>query len=132
MSSRVREAAAAVPSIWRGMMGVSLLSRIGEVLHGKRPWYKLPRLVAMPRLIEIRNDLREKNLHDTEEPPMPVTAAPVDDAVRQARTIDGSWNDLKCPHMGAKGARFGRNFPLDETRPDTARLLEPSPRTVSR
>jgi hypothetical protein len=113
-------------------MGDTLFSRIGDFLHGNRPWYKLPRLLAMPRLIEIRNELREKNLHDTEEPPLEIHTGPMDDAVRQGRTIDGSWNDLKCPHMGAKGARFGRNFPLTEVHPDTARLLEPNPRVVSR
>lgn len=113
-------------------MGDTLFSRIGDFLHGRRPWYKLPRLLAMPRLIEIRDELREKNLHDTEEPPLAVHTGPIADAVRQGRTIDGSWNDLKCPHMGAKGARFGRNFPLAETRPDTARLLDPNPRVVSR
>lgn len=113
-------------------MGETLFSKIGDFLHQNRPWYKLPRLLAMPRLIEIRNELREKNLHDTEEPPLAINNGPVDDKVRQSRTIDGSWNDLKCPHMGAKGARFGRNFPLEETRPDKARLLEPNPRVVSR
>jgi len=113
-------------------MGTSLFGRIGDFLHKNRPWYKLPRLLAMPRLIEIRNDLRAHNLHDTEEPSLAIHAGAVDEKVRQGRTVDGSWNDLKCPHMGAAGARFGRNFPLSETVPDTARLLEPSPRVVSR
>jgi hypothetical protein len=34
----------------------------------KAPWYRLPKLVAMPKLVEIRNQLRRENLHDTEEP----------------------------------------------------------------
>jgi hypothetical protein len=110
----------------------SLFGRIGDFLHGRRPWYKLPRLLAMPRLIEIRNQLRQENLHDTEEPPLPVHSGPVDEAVRTGRTIDGAWNDLKCPVMGAAGRRFGRNVPLAETFPDKARLLSPSPRQVSR
>lgn len=112
-------------------MADSLLSRIGDFLHQRRPWYKLPRLLAMPRLIQIRNELREKNLHDTEEPPLQEHQGPIDDTVRQGRTVDGTWNDLKCPHMGAAGARFGRNFPLAETFPDTPNLLNPSPRQVS-
>jgi hypothetical protein len=82
-------------------------------------------------LIEIRNQLRKENLHDTEDPPLEKHKGAIDDAVRQGRTIDGTWNDLKCPHMGAAGTHFGRNFPLSETFPDTARLLAPSPRTVS-
>ena len=112
-------------------MAESLFSRIGEFLQGKRPWYKLPRLLAMPRLIEIRDELRQKNLHDTEEPPLAAHDGPVGDAHRQGRAIDGAWNDLKCPLMGAAGRRFGRNVPLSETHPDP-HLLEPSPRTVSR
>ena len=34
--------------------------------------------------------------------------------------------------MGAANRRFGRNFPLDQTAPDPANLLNPSPREVSR
>jgi hypothetical protein len=97
----------------------------------RRPWYEFPRLVSMLRLIDMRDDLREQNLHDTEEPPFAENFGPVDPAVREARTVDGSWNDLRFPKMGAQGCRFGRNFPLDQTHPDHARLLEPNPRLVS-
>lgn len=107
----------------------TLFSKLGDFLHGKRPWYKLPRLLAMPRLIEIRNELREKNLHDTEEPPMPAGA--LTPAQKEGRTIAGEGNDAKCPMMGSAGRRFGRNFPLSEVHPDTANLLKPSPREVS-
>jgi hypothetical protein len=110
----------------------TLFSKIGDFLHQSRPWYKLPRLLAMPRLIQIRDQLRAENLYDTEEPPMPVNNGPVDDALREGRTVSGMYNDLRCPIMGATGRRFGRNFPLRETFPDKANLLNPSPRTVSR
>ena len=88
----------------------------------------------MPRLVEIRNQLRRENLHDTEEPPLAqADAAPAPDAaVRQERSIDGSYNDLSYPQMGCAGRRFGRNFPLEHTFPDTANLMVPSPRVVSR
>jgi hypothetical protein len=33
--------------------------------------------------------------------------------------------------MGSAGVRFGRNVPLEETRPDVANLMNPNPRTVS-
>jgi hypothetical protein len=112
-------------------MAGSLFSRIGDFLHRRRPWYKLPRLLAMPRLIEIRDELRKKNLHDTEEPKLPKTSAAPTDVQRQGRTVEGTHNDLKCPMMGAAGRRFGRNFPLKETFPDKATLLKPSPRQVS-
>jgi hypothetical protein len=115
-------------------MPETLLGRIGNFLQDRRPWYKLPQLLAMPRLIEIRNQLRAKNLHDTEEPPMATQAVPtdLDPRLRDERTIDGSYNDLKCPAMGAAGRRFGRNVPLEHVFPDTANLLVPNPRVVSR
>lgn len=114
-------------------MSDDLLGRIGSLL-GRKPWYELPRLLAMGRLLEIRNDLRALNLHDTEEPALPVGPVPADadPAARESRTTDGTHNDLRCPAMGAVGRRFGRNFPLHETRPDAAHLLVPNPRVVSR
>jgi hypothetical protein len=109
-----------------------LVTRISKRLKD-RPWYEKPRLFAMGDLFEIRNVLREKNLHDTEEPPLQAQdPAKADPAARGSRTIDGTYNDLKYPAMGAVGRRFGRNMPLEEVFPDTANLLIPSPRVVSR
>jgi len=114
-------------------MADDLLGRIGNLLN-RRPWYKLPRLFAMGRLVEIRNELRQKNLHDTEEPPLECHAAPVTPTPeqREGRTLDGTFNDLKCPSMGSAGRRFGRNVPLEHVFPDTANLMVPNPRVVSR
>jgi Animal haem peroxidase len=114
-------------------MADDLIGRISSLLN-RRPWYKLPRLLAMGRLIDMRDELREKNLHDTEEPPLECLDAPVaaTPAQREGRSIDGSFNDLKCPQMGAVGRRFGRNVPLQHVFPDTSNLLVPSPRIVSR
>ena len=113
----------------------ALLKHIGGLLQ-RRPWYQLPRFLAYGKLVEIRNELREKNLHDTEEPPLEKQAVPppadLDPAIREARTTDGTSNDLQYPRMGAVGCRFGRNVPLQHTVPDTANLLVPNPRTVSR
>ena len=113
----------------------ALLKHIGGLLH-RRPWFQLPRFLAYARLVEIRNELREKNLHDTEEPPFEKQTVPppadLDPAIREARTTDGTSNDLQYPRMGAVGCRFGRNVPLQHTVPDTANLLVPNPRTVSR
>ena len=102
--------------------------------HQKQPWYKQPRLVAMQELVEIRNQLRRENLHDTEEPAFEKHPVPqnLDPALRQGRTIDGTSNDLESPVMGSCGRRFGRNVPLDHTSPDAANLMNPSPRLVSR
>ncbi len=114
-------------------MADDLLGRIGDLLR-RRPWYELPRLLAMPRLIEMRNTLREKNLHDTEEPPFVREEIPpdLDARLRDERTLEGTHNDLHFPRMGCVGARFGRNVPLEHTFPATADLLTPSPRVVSR
>jgi hypothetical protein len=115
-------------------MASNLFGRISEFLETRRPWYKLPRVLSMPRLIEIRNELREKNLHDTEEPPMPRQEIPgdLDPKLRAERTVDGTYNDLNYPLMGSCGRRFGRNMPLEHVFPDTANLLIPNPRIVSR
>ena len=100
--------------------------------HGSDEWYDLPRATAGIRLFRNREELREKNLADTEEPPLENSAtAPAGD-VYNVRTADGTYNDLKCPRMGSAGIRFGRNVPLEETFPDTANLMNPSPRRVSR
>jgi hypothetical protein len=114
-------------------MGDDLLGRIGGLLK-KRPWYKLPRLFAVGELIKIRNELRQKNLHDTDEPKAERQDVPpdLDQALRESRSDDGAFNDLHFPHMGAAGRRFGRNFPLTEVVPDTPNLLIPNPRVVSR
>src|SRR5919107_850868 len=97
-------------------------------------WYELPRLLAVRRLVQIRDQLRRENLHDTEEPPFATEELPptLDPSLRDARTIDGSWNDLQYPTMGCAGRRFGRNVPLAHTFPDSANLMVPSPRLVSR
>jgi hypothetical protein len=110
-----------------------VLERIGDRLRHDRPWFKLPRLLAMPRLVKIRNDLREKNLHDTEEPPLQKQEVPpdLDPKLREERTIDGTYNDLHYPRMGSAGCRFGRNFALEHVAPDSANLLIPNPRVVS-
>jgi len=113
-------------------MPVDFVDRIKGLLN-RKPWYELPRLFAIVRLIEMRNDLREKNLHDTEEPAMEVGVKPSTDPVLlEGRTIDGTHNDLGCPRMGSVGRRFGRNFPLEHVAPDTPNLLVPNPRVVSR
>ena len=97
-----------------------------------KEWHELPYPAAAARLVEIRNELRAKNLHDTEDPPLETTETPAPADAHGIRTNDGTHNDLRCPRMGSAGVRFGRNVPLEETFPDTANLLNPNPRTVSR
>jgi Animal haem peroxidase len=114
-------------------MSETLFGRIGAFLHRRRPWYELPGILAVPKLVEIRNELRQNNLHDTEDPPLQKQATPdPNPKLREERSIDGSHNDLHYPKMGCAGARFGRNFPLEHTFPDKDHLLDPNPRVVSR
>ena len=96
-----------------------------------KEWFELPRPAAVARLVEIRNELRAKNLYDTEDPPHPQGAATVPPEAKIGRTASGEFNDLRCPMMGSSGARFGRNVPLSETFPDAANLMNPNPRTIS-
>ena len=69
------------------------------------------------KLYETREELREKNLHDTEEPPLETSATPPAGDAYNVRTGDGTYNDLKCPRMGSAGIRFGRNVPLRRRSP---------------
>ena len=113
-------------------MSEDLINKLTGLLR-RKPWYELPRNLALAKLGQIRNELRQKNLHDTEEPPLEKKdPAKADATVRASRTVDGTYNDLTYPAMGSVGCRFGRNFPLDQVKPDTANLLNPSPRVVSR
>ena len=110
-------------------------ARIGEFFTGRStPWHKLPVALGIIRLFRIRDRLRSNNLHDTYKIPS-IPAPPLgqpNDAVRLARTVDGTFNDLKEPRMGSRETRFGRCVPLNEIVPDEgAAMLTPSPRTVS-
>jgi hypothetical protein len=97
-----------------------------------KEWYELPRAIAGIKLVEIRDELRAKNLHDTEDPPHPRTDGTALPEAVAWRTDDGTSNDLRCPMMGSTGSRFGRNVPLSEAFPDTANLMTPNPRVISR
>src|ERR1041385_8167781 len=112
-------------------MGASLVSRlvsrIGDRLDRRYGWDKLPVPLGLLTVAGVRESLRAKNLFDTNTPGPP---APAD---LETRTVDGTYNDLQSPQMGAVEARFGRNIPLDRAfrEPDAA-VLSPNPRTVSR
>lgn len=109
-----------------------LFTRATEALDRSVRWYRLPRPFALIVLIGLRIVLRRRNLYDTaarlwaRTPPGP----PPHDLT--TRALDGTYNDLENPAMGSVGTRFGRNAPLAFTYPDTARILMPNPRTVSR
>jgi hypothetical protein len=98
-------------------------------------WDRLPLPLGILNLIGMRNQLRERNLHDTSHLPATNTpqVPPPSPKHLVSRTADGSHNDLDDPAMGMAGTRFGRNIPLDKIVPATeSTVLTPNPRDVSR
>jgi hypothetical protein len=100
----------------------------------KRPWHQLPIVLGLLKLVQFRDRLRKHNLHDTsqladlDKLPKP---NPSNNEYLQARTADGSYNDLERCEMGMAGTRFGRNVPLEEAQLDQTKLLVPNPRLIS-
>ncbi|MEZ4474970.1 MAG: peroxidase family protein [bacterium] len=95
----------------------------------EKRWDKLPTLVAIPKLVEVRDALREHNLIDTGASPASPPPGPAPE--RPVRMADGSFTDVDDPAMGQAQTRFGRNFPLGASYPEEDTLLTPSPRAVS-
>jgi hypothetical protein len=111
-----------------------LYSSFTEAVDHRIGWEKLPWPLGMLVLIGIRFRLRARNLYDTGRGPL--DRPPADDDLHAnhltARTLDGTYNDLGDPLMGALGSRFGRNIPPEAGYPEPDdRLLEPSPRRIS-
>jgi hypothetical protein len=108
------------------------LEALAERLDRRYGWERLPPPLGLATLLGLRHRLQRENLHDTGTP---ATVRPPAWQPRYAtaRTPSGVYNDLNRPLMGCAGARFGRNVPLEHTRPEEPpRLLEPNPRVVSR
>jgi hypothetical protein len=106
-----------------------------SMVNRRIEWHRLPTAAAILNLIAFRETLREKNLHHTSRTisANPLLQGEPDPNVLTFRTVDGSFNDLGDPGMGAAGARFGRNVPLKYAYPEPEpALLEPSPRIISR
>ena len=107
-----------------------LLTATATALDRRFGWDRLPLPLGVFTLAGLRTRLREENLYDTGAGG--AKAGP-DGGPHDARTVDGSYNDLGQPAMGMIGARFGRNIPIDRTYPEELPgLLEPNPRLVSR
>jgi hypothetical protein len=106
---------------------------LAEAIDRRVGWDKLPRLLALPVLIGLRNRLREENLYDTGRGPLDRPDIAAHESYLTARTVDGTYNDLNDTLMGSLGSRFGRNVPLRYTYPEPPdSLLDPSPRLISR
>jgi hypothetical protein len=109
-----------------------LFERLAGRLAATTGWSGLPWPLGLLTILVYRNRLRRENLHDTETAATRNRPVPRVERRLTARTADGTYNDLESPRMGSAGTRFGRNVPIDRTRPDHQRLMRPSPRTVSR
>jgi hypothetical protein len=125
-----------VPVGFFGRVVESLIEKTFAVVNVVIPWHALPVSFGLANLYAFRTVLRRENLHDTEDreslpsvnPTPPVAPARESAAYRHP---EGLNNDFSEPRMGAAGARFGRNVPLDRV-VKNPRLLEPNPLAVSR
>ncbi len=116
--------------------GGRIVQNIASRLDRRFGWDRLPKYLGLLTLAGVRDRLRRENLVDND------SAAPFKDSLPprsvevqylKARTLDGTFNDLSNPAMGAAGTRFGRNIPLANAFPESEEsLLSPNPRTVSR
>jgi hypothetical protein len=96
-------------------------------------WHGLPVPLGIAVLVGLRSNLRKRNLYDTGVVP-PTKRPPEAQRYLTIRTADGSFNDLVNPAMGSACTRFGRNVPLEDTRPENKQEIVngPNPRRVSR
>ncbi|MCU1531646.1 MAG: peroxidase family protein [Arthrobacter sp.] len=120
---------------YRNSLAWRLFDTLALGVDRLRAWFRLPKPLGLLTLVGIRNILRRSNLFDTTNQPAvnPPRPGPYSAPVLTERTSDGSWNDLDQPAMGMAGTRFGRNVPIDSTRPEPPeRMLQPNPREVSR
>jgi Animal haem peroxidase len=126
-------ALAALGLLWLARLSrTPLLARLTGWAAATGWWATLPWPVGLVTILIYRNRLRRENLYDTETAATRNRPVPEGERHLTARTADGSYNDLGSPRMGSAGTRFGRNVPIDRTRPDQERLMRPNPRAVSR
>jgi Animal haem peroxidase/Catalase len=104
-----------------------------RVVNRVRPWHRLIWQLGLLNLSAYRDELRAKNLIDTEQHEAPPQAMPtpstIPEGVRTVRTYDGTYNDLSDPLMGSIGSTFGRNM-TPVYQPD--QFDRPNPITISR
>jgi choline dehydrogenase-like flavoprotein len=125
----------AVGGGYRDTLPWRIYDGVAQALDRAVGWDRLPKVLGLAVLVGVRNVLRRHNLHDTSH--IASTGAPdpppFEAEYLTSRTVPGAYNDLDEPGMGMAGTRFGRNIPLDKVdREPDERLLDPSPRVVSR
>jgi hypothetical protein len=108
-------------------------AKLAVAVDRRRRWDRFPTVLSLVLLKGIRDTLRAHNLVDTNDAES-LPKLDREPAARWlvARTVDGTYNDLDAPAMGAAGTRFGRNVPVESARPERDdRLMTPNPRVVS-
>ncbi|WP_028923998.1 peroxidase family protein [Pseudonocardia acaciae] len=108
-------------------------AKLAVAIDRRRRWDRFPTPVSLALLMGIRDSLREHNLYDTNvEASLPKLDPAPPPRWLTARTVDGTYNDLSAPAMGAARTRLGRNVPPRRAHPETGeRLMTPNPRLVS-
>lgn len=117
----------------RNVAASGLLRAGFRALNRRVPWHRLPTAAGLLNVEALRQELRKRNLIDTEVREAPPAAQPVpppiDEGLRVRRSYDGTYNDLSAPAMGSLGSAFGRNLaPVYQPR----LFNEPNPVIVSR
>src|SRR5688572_8749993 len=99
-----------------------LYNSTSQAINRVLPWHRWPGGWGLPVLFGIRDRLRRLNLRDTETLPSKGSdgPGPFKPEYLCSRSLDGTYNDLAHPKMGAVRTRFGRNVPLDKTYPNQA------------
>lgn len=90
---------------------------------------RLPQPIALVVLVGDRMRRRRGNLHDPADTPVVWGPEPLGRRRVLHRTSTGANNDVVFPEMGGAGQIFGRNVPIEYTKPQD--VLHPSPRLIS-
>ncbi|MGO7964707.1 peroxidase family protein [Rhizobium ruizarguesonis] len=98
----------------RNIVVARAVAALFKAINASVPWYKFGWRMSLLNISVLREQLRTKNLFDTELPDAPPQATQqpptIPEVVRTQRTFDGTYNDLSSPRMGAEGATFGRTM----------------------
>jgi len=121
--------------VYRPPLALRLYANLCVWIDQHVGWPVLWPPLGLAVLLGERITLRRENLHDTRI--FPTLPQPPPQAQGTAyltqRTVDGTFNALHDPTMGAVNQRFGRNVSNEFTWPDPEPLImQPNPRVVSR
>jgi hypothetical protein len=89
------------------------VAALAERLDRRYGWDRMPYWLGEFTLFGLRHRLRQRNLFALAVPEPELNSGETTrSSVVGTRQLDGSYNDLEAPRMGAINTRFGRNTPL--------------------